>query len=93
MIATNDLEVIQKQYCTIQDLYHRTITAVYSFIQVLIHMSNTLSGRRVTAYDERSYWVPTPKSGHGRLREWFLTTAFHGRVFQSQFKRGSESWS
>ena len=52
-----------------QDLYHRTITAVYSFIQVLIHMSNTLSGLRVTAYEERSYWVPNSKSGQGRLRE------------------------
>ena len=35
------------------------------------------------AYEERSSWVANPKSGHGRLREWFLTRALHYNVFKS----------
>ena len=40
----NDLELLQIQYCTVQDLYQLSISPVGSFIKVFIYMNKTLSG-------------------------------------------------
>ena len=42
----------------------------------------------MVAYEEKSCWVPNPKSAHGRLQKWSLKRAFHIKVFKSHFKWG-----
>ena len=40
----NDLELLQIQYCTVRNLYQLTISAVCTFIKLLIYLNKTLSG-------------------------------------------------
>ena len=81
-VYPNVIELLQIQYCTIQDLYHRTISAVCSFIVVLVFMNKTLSGRLQELKNKGKVQLGNSKSGHGRLLEHFIT------MFKSHFKQG-----
>ena len=78
----NFIELLQIQYCTVQDLSQGTISAVCSFVKVLIYMNKTLSGRLRELKNKGKVQLGNPKSGRGRLREPFITN------LKSQFKRG-----
>ena len=69
----NDLELLQIRRCTVQDRYQRAISAVCSFINVLIYMNKTLSGRLRELRNKGKVKLGNPKSGRGRLRELFIT--------------------
>ena len=45
MQAKMNLDVYKMQYCTVQDVFQRTISIVFSFVKVKIYMNKTLSGR------------------------------------------------
>ena len=77
----NFIELLQIQYCTVQDLSQGTISAVCSFVKVLIYMNKTLSGRLRELKNKGKVQLGNPKSGRGRLREPFITN------LKSQFKR------
>ena len=81
-VYLNFIELLQIQYCTIQDLYHRTISAVCSFIVVLVFMNKTLSGHLQELKKKGKVQLDNSKSGHGRLLECFIT------MFKSHFKQG-----
>ena len=77
----NFIELLQIQYCIVQDLYQRTIRAVCSFIKEFMYMNKNLS----VAYEslktkEKSSWV-IPK---------VVAVAYENFSLQSlsQFKRG-----
>ena len=53
-----------------------------SFMKVLIYMNRNLSGRLRERKTQRKVQLGNPKSGRGRLREFFITK------FKPQFKRG-----
>ena len=81
-VYPNFIELLQIQYCTIQDLYHRTISAVCSFIVVLVFMNKTLSGHLQELKNKGKVQLGNSKSGHGRLLERFII------IFKLHFKRG-----
>ena len=56
------------------------ISAVCSFIKVLICTNVTLSGRLQELKNKGKVWWGNPKSGRCRLREWSLTRAFHYKI-------------
>ena len=58
------------------------ISAVCSFIKVLIYYNKTLSGRLRGLNNKRKVPLGNPKSDRSRLREFFIAK------FKSQFKRG-----
>ena len=66
-VYLNFIELVQIQYCTVQDIYHRTISAVCSFIVLLICMNKTLIGRLQELKNEGKVQLGNPKSDHGRL--------------------------
>ena len=78
----NFIELLQIQYCIVQDLYQRTIRAVCSFIKEFMYMNKSLSGRLRELKNKGKVKLSNPKGGRGRLRELFITK------FKSQFKRG-----
>ena len=70
--------------------HQRTISAVWSFIKVLICMNKTLSGcLRVVAYVQ----LGIPKNGLCRIRERSLTRAFQYKVLSRSSNGVSQSWS
>ena len=82
-VYPNFIERLQIQYCTIQDLYHQTITAVCNFIVVLIFVNKTLSGRLQELKNKgKVQFQGNSKSGHGCLLERSIT------MFKSHFKQG-----
>ena len=78
----NFIELLQILCCTVQDLSQGTISAVCSFVKVLIYMNKTLSGRLRELKNKGKVQLGNPRSDRGRLRELFITK------FKSQFKRG-----
>ena len=78
----NFIELLQIQYCIVEDFYQRTIRAVCSFIKEFIYMNKSLSGRLRELKNKGKVQLSNPKSGRGRLRELFITK------FKSRFKRG-----
>ena len=89
-----NLDVYKIQYCTVQNVFQRTISIVFSFIKVEIYMNKTV----VVAYEslktnEKSSWV-IPKSGCDRLQKRSLTKAFHYKVSvtgQTGFHKGGRN--
>ena len=83
-----NLDVYKIQYCTVQNVFQRTISIVFSFIKVEIYMNKTLSGclrelknkRKVQLGDSKKWFPIAYKSG--LLRKLFITK------FQSRVKRG-----
>ena len=81
-----NLNVYKIQYCTVQDLFQRTISIVFSFIKVLIYMNTTLRAYESLQTKEKFSWV-IPKVAviaywSGCLRKLFITK------FKSRVKRG-----
>ena len=86
-----NLNVYKIQYCTVQDVFQRTISIVFSFIKVLIYMNKTLSGRLRELTNKGKVQLGNSKSGCDRLRERSLTKAFHYKVQvtgQTGFRKG-----
>ena len=83
-----NLDVYKIQYCTVQDVFQRAISIVFSFIKVKIYMNKTLSGRlRELKKQKGKVQLGDSKSGCDRLRKRSLTKAFHYK-FQSRVKGG-----
>ena len=81
MQAKMNLDVYKIQYCTVQDVFQRAISIVFSFIKVKIYMNKTLSGRlRELKKQKGKVQLGDSKSGCDRLRKRSLTKAFHYKV-------------
>ena len=69
---------------------------MYSFIQVLVYMNKTASGRLRELKNKRKVRLGNPKSGRdrGRLRERSFTRAFRYEVLvtaQTEFHKGGRN--
>ena len=84
----NDLELLQIQYCTVWNLYQLTISAVCSFIKLLIYMNKTLSGCLQELQNKGKSQLGNPNSCHGRFQEQSLTRVFHHKVLMGFHKGG-----
>ena len=88
-----NLNVYKIQYYTVQDLFQRTSSIVFSFIEVLIYMNKTLSGRLREHKNEGKVQLGNSKSGCDRLRERSLKKAFHYKVLSHGSNGVSQRWS
>ena len=71
----------------------RTISAVYSFITVLICMNKTLSGCLRELNTKEKVRLGIPKNGLCHIRERSLTRAFQYKVLSHSSNGVSQSWS
>ena len=73
--------------------HQRTISAVCSFIKVLICMNKTLSGCLRQLNTKGKVQLGNPKNGRSRIRERSLTRAFQYKVSSHSSNGVSQSWS
>ena len=73
--------------------HQRTISAVCSFIKVLICMNKTLSGCLRELNTKGKVQLGNPKNGRSRIRERSLTRAFQCKVLSHSSNGVSQSWS
>ena len=73
--------------------HQRTISAVWSFIKVLICMNKTLTGCLRELNTKEKVRLGIPKNGLCRIRERLLTRAFQYKVLSHSSNGVSQSWS
>ena len=87
--AKMNLDVYKIQYCTVQNVFQRTISIVFSFIKVEIYMNKTLSGCLRELKNKRKVQL-------GDSKKWLrsLTKAVSYESFSLQsFSHGSNGVS
>ena len=73
--------------------HQRTISAVWSFIKVLIFMNKTLTGCLRELNTKEKVQLGIPKNGLCRIWERSLTRAFQYKVLSHSSNGVSQSWS
>ena len=73
--------------------HQRTISAVWSFIKVLICMNKTLTGCLRELNTKEKVRLGIPKNGLCNIRERSLTRAFQYKVLSHSSNGVSQSWS
>ena len=88
-----NLDVYKIQYCTVQNVFQRTISKVFSFIKVEIYMNKTLSGCLRELKNKRKVQLGDSKKWLRSLTKAVSYESFSLQSFSHGSNGVSQRWS